>query len=372
MAPLGRYGFATDDAHLLAGATQRALDEQASTLARRGTVAPIAFGNVDARWGTLVHVDPSNGPLRVRLPTITPPDVGRSIIIVNGTDIANAVTIASESASINGASSVTVARPYWVREAVAMTERLYVLVSVLDGATTTANLESWNYIADAPPVGAPAPVEVWRFDGGASQLTGRIAGTALTLSSGTLQTAMIGALRGIVCTSNVHYLTAGAAAALQIVGDLTVEVLISEKVAQASASSILACGDPAAGIGVGTSQCAYALRYDTSSYELLGMGHSGSFVTIPRSFATTTANLNYFAFTRLGAVGTAYQNGVRCSQATMGARPTAPGCATSQFRLQRAQNDAASVNETSWFSIRITGAAYTAQNVADAWRQVRS
>lgn len=372
MAPLGRYGFAGDDAHLLAGATQRALDEQASTLSRRGAVAPIAYSSVDARWGTLVHVDPSNGPLRVRLPTITPPDVGRSIIIVNGTAVENPVTIASESASINGASSVTVARPYWVREAVAMTERLYVLVTVLDGPTSTAALESWSYLTDAAPVGAPAPVEVWRFDGSASQLVGRIAGTALTLSSGTLQTAMLGSLRGIVCTSNVHYLTAGVVPALQLVGDLTIEVLSAEKLPQTATASVLACGDPSAGLGVGTAQCAYALRYDGSGYELLGMGHAGAFVTIPRSFATMTSVLNYFCFTRLGATGTAYMNGVQCSQVSMAARPTAGGCINSQFRLQRAQNDAVSANETSWFSVRITAAAYTAQNVADAWRQVRS
>lgn len=369
MAPLGRYGFAGDDAHLLAGATQRALDEQASTLSRRGAVAPIAYSSVDARWGTLVHIDPSNGPLRVRLPTITPPDVGRSIMIVNGTAVANPVTIASESATINGTSSVTVARPYWVREAIAMTERLYVLVTVLDGPTSPATAPRWSYLATTPPAGAPAPVEVWQFDGSAGQLTGRVASIALALSAGSPAQQMYMEHVGMVLLSSAQYATV-TAAALQLVGDITIEACIAEKLPQGSSLSILACGDPNVALGVGTSQCCYAMRYSGSGYEELRYYHASAGLTTPQTYATGTTVPSYVAFTRSGGTVAGFLNGRQCASAAVAARPVAGGVSTSQFRLQRAQGDTTSSNETTWFSVRISAGAYSAAQIAAAWAQV--
>lgn len=370
MAPLSRYGYASDDAHLLSQASQRALDEQAATLRRKGVVTPIAYASVTARWGDIVHIDPSNGPMTVRLPAISPADVGKTILVVNGTAVENAVTLIPDAATINGQSTLVVARAYWVREVLAVSTSRYVLTNVLDGQTSTAAAR-WRYLATTQPTGAPAPVEVWQFDASAGQLTGRVAGIALALSAGAAAQQLFMEHVGMVLLSSAQYATV-TAAALQLVGDLTIEAVIAEKLPQGSSLSILACGDPNAALGVGTSQCCYAVRYSGTGYEELRYYHASAGLTTPQTYATGLTVPNYVAFTRAGSTVTAYLNGRQCASAGVAARPAAGGVGTSQFRLQRAQGDTTSSNETTWFSVRVSAAAYTPAQIAAAWAQVYS
>lgn len=382
MAPLAPipYGRIQDTAtRRVADDTRRGMAAAAIEAQRvYGTPTPVQHGPTYlARYGEMVVCAPPVAGMAVVLPRIGPDDVGRTVTVVVTTD-AGAVTLSASAttggdvATINGSASITIAGAYACRQVVAITRDAWAVLVIRDGETAAPS-GGWTYLADTPPAGAPSPVEVWRFDGGASMLTGRVASTALTLSAGTPVLASHEGLIGMVLLATVsQYATAGAVAALQLVGDLTIEMVIAEKLPQGVGQSLLACGDPAVGLGVGTAQCAYAVRYDTAGYEQVRYYHAAAGATTPMAGAISLGTPHYYAFTRSGTTVGAYLNGRLWASAGVSALPTAGGCAASQFRLQRAQNDSASSNETTWYSVRISGGAYSDAQVAAAFAQVRA
>lgn len=341
-----------------------------------GTPTPVQHGPTYlARYGEMVVCAPPVAGMAVVLPRIGPDDVGRTVTVVVTTD-AGAVTLRASAttggdvATINGAASITIAGAYACRQVVAITRDAWAVLVIRDGETSVM-APRWRYLSTTPPTGAPAPVEVWQFDGGAGQLTGRVASIALALSAGSPAQQMYMEHVGMVLLSSAQYATV-TAAALQLVGDITIEACIAEKLPQGSSLSILACGDPNVALGVGTSQCCYAMRYSGSGYEELRYYHASAGLTTPQTYATGTTVPSYVAFTRSGGTVAAYLNGRQCASAAVAARPVAGGVSTSQFRLQRAQGDTTSSNETTWFSVRVSAGAYSAAQIAAAWAQVYS
>lgn len=341
-----------------------------------GSPTPVQHGPTYlARYGDMVVCAPPVAGMSVVLPRIGPDDVGRTVTVVVVAD-AGAVTLSASAttegggASINGSASITISGAYACRQVVAITRDAWAVLVIRDGETTVT-APRWRYLPTTAPAGAPAPVEVWQFDGGAGQLTGRVASIALALSAGAANQQLYMEHVGLVLLNSAQYLTV-TAAALQLVGDITIEANIAEKLPQAGALSILACGDPNVALGVGTSQCCYAVRYSGSGYEELRYYHASAGATTPQTWATGLTVPSYFAFTRSGTTVTTYLNGRQCAQGGVSALPVAGGVTTSQFRLQRAQGDTTGSNETTWFSLRVTAAAYTPAQIAAAWAQVYS
>ncbi len=378
MAPLAPipYGRIQDaSTRRVADDTRRGMAAAAIEAQRvYGTPTPVQHGPTYlARYGEMVVCVPPVAGMAVVLPRIGPDDVGRAVTVVVTTD-AGAVTLSAsattggEVATINGSASITIAGAYACRQVVAITRDAWAVLVIRDGETTVT-APRWRYLATTPPTGAPAPVEVWQFDASASQLTGRVASIVLALSAGSAAQQMYMEHVGMVLLSSAQYATV-TSAALQLVGDITIEATIAEKLPAGSQLSILSCGDPNVALGVGTSQCAYAIRYSGSGYEELRYYHASAGLSTPYTYATGTTVPSYVAFTRAGGTVTSYLNGLQCASAGVAARPAAGGVATSQFRLQRAQGDTTSSNETTWFSLRISGGAYTAAQIAAAWAQV--
>lgn len=380
MAPLSPMPFtrlATPGERTVSDDARRGMVAAASEAQRvYGTPTPVQHGPTYlARYGDMVVCAPPVAGMAVVLPRIGPDDIGRTVTVVvtHGTGavtLRSSATTGGDVATINGVASITIAGAYACRQVVAITRDAWAVLVIRDGETTVT-APRWRYLSTTPPAGAPAPVEVWQFDASASQLTGRIASIVLALSAGSAAQQMYMEHVGMVLLSSAQYATV-TSAALQIVGDITIEATIAEKLPAGSSLSILACGDPNVGIGVGTSQCCYAMRYYYSGYEEIRYYHASAGLTTPQTYATGTTVPSYVAFTRSGGTVAAYLNGRQCASAGVSARPAAGGVTTSQFRLQRAQGDTTSSNETTWFSLRISGGAYTAAQVAAAWAQVYS
>lgn len=159
----------------LQDAVSRVLREIANELILSyGTPTRIVYSAYTARLGQMVKLDPSGGAFQITLPSFSRADEGKSIALVNVGSSTNTVTISASGGTVNGASSVTVSKGYFVRQAVALDgdSNRWLLTTVLDGATSAA---------EEP---------IWKWNGSdLTQFGTKISGTSVTSSTVSLATA---------------------------------------------------------------------------------------------------------------------------------------------------------------------------------------
>lgn len=126
----------------------REVDER--LLLSYGNPTPFSYGDYQARIGDLIRLDPGEGELSVTLPLFATEDEGKAITIANISDNEDAVTVRSQSGAVNGEDSVVIAKPYFVRQAVAVRAdtQLWLLTVISDGGTAPSAGEQpiweWN------------------------------------------------------------------------------------------------------------------------------------------------------------------------------------------------------------------------------------
>ena len=112
-----------------------------------GKPTPIIYSDYAPKLGDMVRVDPSGGTLTIKLPSFDRGDEGKSITIVNVGTSTNTVTIAAADGLVNGASSQTVSKGKFIRQATAVnaSTREWILTTVTDGNTSATESPIWEW-----------------------------------------------------------------------------------------------------------------------------------------------------------------------------------------------------------------------------------
>ena len=127
---------------------------------------PTVRAAYDAAFDELVVVDPTPGGFDVRLPTISTPDIGRTVGVVNRTTNTNGVRLlARPGQTIQGALSVSLAGAYGFMRLMAVSTTLWVVANTQGVASADTTRPYLAYVSTSQVTLGPWP------GGGAIRLT---------------------------------------------------------------------------------------------------------------------------------------------------------------------------------------------------------
>lgn len=126
----------------------RQIDE--GLLSSYGTPTKILTSDYRPKIGELARFDMRNGNIEVILPKAKRQRIGNTITIANVSDGTSKMTIRPASGTINGEDFIEIEKAYFLREAGyfgedANGEDLWILTTVLDGATSSGTTPFWSW-----------------------------------------------------------------------------------------------------------------------------------------------------------------------------------------------------------------------------------